>query len=106
MAIRWSALSFRCSPTAQPQPSGSGRLQKSRRLSEFCGRVRGRSRVGRQWSPTTMPPLLTEADVAKRLAISVRSVSRMRTAGGGPRYLKIKHSVRYCESDLGAWLAT
>jgi hypothetical protein len=50
-----------------------------------------------------MPPLLTEADVAKRLAISVRSVSRMRTAGGGPRYLKINHSVRYREADLAAW---
>jgi predicted DNA-binding transcriptional regulator AlpA len=52
-----------------------------------------------------MPPLLTEQDVAKRLAISARSVSRMRTAGGGPRYLKIKHSVRYRESDLEAFLA-
>jgi predicted DNA-binding transcriptional regulator AlpA len=50
-----------------------------------------------------MSPLLTETEVAKRLAISVRSVSRMRTAGGGPRYLKIKHSVRYRESDLAAW---
>jgi hypothetical protein len=50
-----------------------------------------------------MPPLLTEADVAKRLALSVRRVSRMRTAGGGPRYLKINHSVRYRESDLIAW---
>jgi predicted DNA-binding transcriptional regulator AlpA len=50
-----------------------------------------------------MPPLLTEQDVAKRLAISVRSVSRMRTAGGGPRYLKINHSVRYRESDLTQW---
>jgi hypothetical protein len=45
-----------------------------------------------------MPPLLTEAEVAKRLALSVRSVSRMRTAGGGPRYLKINHSVRYARA--------
>jgi predicted DNA-binding transcriptional regulator AlpA len=50
-----------------------------------------------------MSPLLTETEVAKRLAISVRSVSRMRTAGGGPRYLKINHSVRYREADLTAW---
>jgi hypothetical protein len=50
-----------------------------------------------------MPPLLTEQDVAKRLALSVCSVSRMRTAGGGPRYLKINHSVRCRESDLIAW---
>ena len=50
-----------------------------------------------------LSPLLTQADVAKRLAISVRSVERMRTAGGGPRYIKVRHSVRYREADLMAW---
>jgi predicted DNA-binding transcriptional regulator AlpA len=53
-----------------------------------------------------MQPLLTEDEVAELMALSVRSVQRMRTTSGGPRFLKIMHSVRYRQSDVEQWIAS
>jgi excisionase family DNA binding protein len=53
-----------------------------------------------------MQPLLTQDEAAKLLKLSVRTVERLRTSGGGPRFLRIRHSVRYRVSDVEAWLAS
>jgi predicted DNA-binding transcriptional regulator AlpA len=49
--------------------------------------------------------LLTEQDVAGILRKSLSYVQHMRSEGGGPRYLKIGHSVRYRQEDVDSWLA-
>jgi predicted DNA-binding transcriptional regulator AlpA len=52
-----------------------------------------------------MPPsLLTTPEAARFLHLSPRTLERLRWEGSGPRYCKIKRSVRYRESDLLAWL--
>jgi excisionase family DNA binding protein len=53
-----------------------------------------------------MSPLLTQHDAAQLLRLSERTLERKRLQGGGPRYLKLGHSVRYREEDLAAWLAS
>jgi len=53
-----------------------------------------------------MQPLLTQDDVAEFLKLSVRSVERLRCAGTGPRFLRIRHSIRYRLCDVEAWLAS
>jgi Helix-turn-helix domain len=52
-----------------------------------------------------MSPLLTQRQAAAILSISVRSLERMRVSGGGPVYLKIRHSVRYQQETLERWIA-
>ena len=52
-----------------------------------------------------MSPLLTQREAAAILAISVRTLERLRVSGGGPRYIKISHSVRYRDADLESWVA-
>jgi predicted DNA-binding transcriptional regulator AlpA len=52
-----------------------------------------------------LSPLLTQREAAAILAISVRTLERIRVTGSGPRYIKVSHSVRYREADLEAWLA-
>jgi predicted DNA-binding transcriptional regulator AlpA len=49
--------------------------------------------------------LLTERDVAGILRKSLSYVQHLRSAGGGPRYLKIGASVRYRREDVESWLA-
>jgi len=53
-----------------------------------------------------MQPLLTQDEAAELLKLSVRTVERLRVSGGGPKFLKIRHSVRYRPSDVEAWLAS
>lgn len=49
--------------------------------------------------------LRSESEAASFLETSVRTLQRMRAAGGGPRYVRAgKRRVLYCESDLAAWL--
>jgi excisionase family DNA binding protein len=50
--------------------------------------------------------LLTEADLAKLLKVTVRTVRRWRAEGSGPRALKIGRGVRYRRADVDAWLQT
>jgi len=46
---------------------------------------------------------LTVKQAAERLNISVHTLNRMRSEGGGPEYLKIGAKVLYREADLIAW---
>ena len=53
-----------------------------------------------------MPVLLTTRDAARVLALSPRTLERLRLSGDGPRYCKLRRSVRYRQADLDAWLAS
>ena len=53
-----------------------------------------------------MQPLLTQREAATLLKLSIRSLERMRCIGGGPRYVRAGHSIRYREADLEAWVAS
>jgi predicted DNA-binding transcriptional regulator AlpA len=48
--------------------------------------------------------LLTTLETAQALHLSKRTLDRLRVEGGGPRYLKIRRSIRYRQSDLADWL--
>jgi predicted DNA-binding transcriptional regulator AlpA len=52
-----------------------------------------------------MAPLLTQRDAARLLALSTRTLERLRYTGGGPRFVRLRGSVRYRVSDLEAWIA-
>jgi predicted DNA-binding transcriptional regulator AlpA len=47
--------------------------------------------------------LIDEAEAARFLAFSVRSLQGWRYRGGGPRFVKIGRTVRYRRRDLQAW---
>jgi excisionase family DNA binding protein len=49
--------------------------------------------------------LLTQAEAAKLLRLSQRTMERLRLIGGGPLYVKCGRSVRYRETDLEEWIA-
>jgi excisionase family DNA binding protein len=49
--------------------------------------------------------LLTQAEAAKALRLSERTLERLRVAGGGPAYVKAGRLVRYREADLETWIA-
>ena len=53
-----------------------------------------------------MQPLLTQDELAKLLKLSVRTVERLRVSGTGPKFLRIRHSVRYRPEDAQSWLAS
>ena len=53
-----------------------------------------------------MQPLLTQRQCAEMLVLSERTLERLRQSGLGPRYLRIRHSVRYRPADVEAWLAS
>jgi excisionase family DNA binding protein len=53
-----------------------------------------------------MQPLLTQDEVAEYLKLSVRTVERLRVTGAGPKFLKIRNSVRYRPESVEAWLAS
>ena len=49
--------------------------------------------------------LLTEADAAKLLSISPRTLRNWRVLGGGPLYIKVSgRCVRYCYADLTTFI--
>jgi excisionase family DNA binding protein len=52
-----------------------------------------------------MPQVLTELEAAPRVGLAVSTLQKLRTNGGGPRFLKLGRSVRYREQDLEEWLA-
>lgn len=41
---------------------------------------------------------------AKRLGLSESLLSKLRCAGGGPRYIKVGRRVLYLERELAVWL--
>jgi excisionase family DNA binding protein len=53
-----------------------------------------------------MQPLLTQDEVAELCKLSVRTLERLRVTSGGPKYLKIRNSVRFRPADVEAWLAS
>jgi predicted DNA-binding transcriptional regulator AlpA len=53
-----------------------------------------------------MQPLLTQRQCAELLRLSERTLERCRVTGTGPKFLRIRHSVRYRQSDVEAWLAS
>lgn len=48
--------------------------------------------------------LLRQADAARMLNISERTLEAWRHRGGGPQYLKLNRCVRYRHSELERWL--
>ena len=44
-------------------------------------------------------------EAAKYLGISYSKITKLRTYGGGPRYIKIDHSVLYDVTELDKFLA-
>jgi excisionase family DNA binding protein len=53
-----------------------------------------------------MQPLLTQDEAAELLKLSVRTVERLRVSGSGPKFLKIRNSVRYRLEDVQSWVAS
>lgn len=53
---------------------------------------------------TTVPFMLTTAEVAKLFNISIRTLEDWRLRGGGPRYIKVGRLVRYLYSDVVAFI--
>ncbi|MBM4231786.1 MAG: helix-turn-helix domain-containing protein [Gammaproteobacteria bacterium] len=49
-------------------------------------------------------PLLTEHDIARRLAISIATVRRWRIGRTGVPFIKLGASVRYRPEDLRAYI--
>ena len=70
--------------------------------------VRYNATRNRYWkaSMTNTPTLLTEADVAQRLQVSMQTVRRWRQLGCGPVYVKLAKFVRYRPADLDLFEAT
>jgi len=52
-----------------------------------------------------MSSLMTEADVADRLHVSLASLRRWRLEQRGPQFIKVGSLVRYRPEDLETWLA-
>jgi len=48
--------------------------------------------------------LLTQAEAAKLLSLSERTLERLRVSGGGAKFVRLGKSVRYRECDLIAWV--
>jgi excisionase family DNA binding protein len=49
--------------------------------------------------------LMTEAELAQLLHVSLSTVKRLRVSGEGPPYVKIgKRAIRYRRGDVEAWL--
>jgi excisionase family DNA binding protein len=53
-----------------------------------------------------MQPLLTQDEAAELLKLSVRTVERLRVSGTGPKFLKIRNSVRYRLEDVQSWIVS
>lgn len=63
------------------------------------------SAASKLWKTTlSYEELLTVAETAKRLGLSVSCLNKWRLTGAGPRYIKAGRSVRYRWSDVGQWL--
>ena len=57
--------------------------------------------------PQTFEPnkLYKPDDPEMRMLGKVKTLANWRSAGRGPRWSKLGGAVRYCGSDLNAWLA-
>lgn len=48
--------------------------------------------------------MMNEHEAAQHLAVSIHALRQWRYKGGGPRYVKLGHSVRYRLADLEAYV--
>lgn len=48
--------------------------------------------------------LLTPAEAAVHVGLSIQTLANFRTIGGGPVYFKLSRFVRYDEADLNDWM--
>jgi excisionase family DNA binding protein len=53
-----------------------------------------------------MLAMLTQSECAEHLRLSERTLERLRTSGGGPKFVRMGRSVRYRLSDVEAWIAS
>ena len=53
-----------------------------------------------------MQPLLTQRQAAEMLALSERTLERIRVTGSGPKFVRCGRSIRYRLSDVEAWIAS
>jgi predicted DNA-binding transcriptional regulator AlpA len=44
-------------------------------------------------------------EAAAFLRLSPRTLDRLRVEGGGPRFLRLRRSIRYRQADLDHWLS-
>ena len=49
--------------------------------------------------------LLNTIEAAEALRLAAGTLEKLRTYGGGPRYVKLGRAVRYRREDLDAWLS-
>jgi predicted DNA-binding transcriptional regulator AlpA len=50
--------------------------------------------------------LLSIDDLSRLAGISRSGLAKWRAAGRGPTFIKVGRAVRYCRSDVDAWLAS
>jgi hypothetical protein len=63
--------------------------------------------IGGQPAAPNIPALIvTEAEAATMLRLSVRTLQRLRLDGGGPRWVRLtdRHRLGYAIADLQAWV--
>jgi predicted DNA-binding transcriptional regulator AlpA len=53
-----------------------------------------------------MQPLLNQRQASEMLALSERTLERMRVTGLGPKHVRLGRSIRYRLADLEAWIAS
>jgi len=51
-----------------------------------------------------MQPLLTQRQASEMLALSERTVERLRCSGLGPKFVRCGRSIRYRVADLEEWI--
>src|SRR5262249_55366142 len=83
------------------------RLHLGKTSTAFRPVVRDHQKTeGRRTAPEgKMLPLLTQAEAARFLRLSERTLERYRHSGGGPKFVRQGKCVRYRQEDLEAWVA-
>ena len=86
--------------------SGPGRGGSSRsRTADEAGLFGGAgSGAGRQGTSAPRPRYLDTGRAAAYLGIGASLLNRLRAAGGGPRYTRVRRRVIYDRRDLDTWM--
>jgi predicted DNA-binding transcriptional regulator AlpA len=53
-----------------------------------------------------MQPLLTQRQASEMLVLSERTIERLRVSGLGPKFIRVRRSIRYRVVDLEEWIAS
>lgn len=104
-------------PETEPrttQPKKAGRQARPRRASPVRKRAakpRPQEPARKTPAPSNAPPaastqklVYATKDAAKYVGLSPKTLERLRTKGGGPRFHKLGRRVVYREEDLEQWL--